>query len=212
MPITHHYWLAVAMVAGAFALIGATGWTEKAFRLVGTSLQLGGVLTVVWGILKTRADFNQAKVHSLLRRWLRQFPPLRPTKTTASAHSILPVPTAGGYAYSTHGSAPDQTLEGKLAHLEGVVKRLEIAQARTYGAVLDAQKSAQKNLDAATRHFTKQVNSVARKVETTATGGIHVSALGVILLFAGTVFSGTAPELHQILTPANIDSTQTSNE
>lgn len=84
MPITHHYWLAVAMVAGAFALIGATGWTEKAFRLVGTSLQLGGVLTVVWGILVPAAGCLQAtgsapdrpQVHPyrVMKAW-RRLPP-----------------------------------------------------------------------------------------------------------------------------------------
>ncbi|KLR58844.1 hypothetical protein OX89_05125 [Diaphorobacter sp. J5-51] len=73
-----------------------------------------------------------------------------------------------------------------MTHLEGIVKKLEDAQGRTHVAVVEAQAKAQEALD-------------AKKIESTATGGVHVSAVGVVLLFVGTIFGGAAPELEKWL-------------
>jgi hypothetical protein len=46
----------------------------------------------------------------------------------------------------------------------------------------------------------EQISFVERKIEETATNGAHISAVGVMLLFVGTIFGGAALELHQLLT------------
>lgn len=201
VPVTRHYWWAGAVVLVAVGVVWGFDWSEGAFRIAGTVLQLLGVLTVVWGILKTRTEFKQTKVRDLFAGWLKRFPPLHPPKVTVSGHIVLPGLVGEGYGHCTHGPSPDQTLEGRLTYLEGVVKNLSSAQGRTYIAVLQAEKKAQKALDAAAQQFAEQVEGVARKIEATATGGIHVSAVGVILLFVGTVCGGLAPELHSMLAP-----------
>ncbi|HWT19429.1 MAG TPA: hypothetical protein VN280_10975 [Variovorax sp.] len=198
-PITNHYWWAIAISIASIVLVGASGWTEKAFRLAGMSLQLGGVLTVVWGILKTRADFGQSTVRSQFKMWAKMFPPLHPPTITATANIALPGLTVEGYGYSTHGPAADQTIEGRLGHLEDIVKKVEIAQGRTHIAVLQAEKKAQQALDAQSLQLTGRIDAVARKIEITATGGVHVSAVGAVLLFVGTVLGSAAPELSQLL-------------
>lgn len=199
IPIARHYWWAIAVVLASTVLIGAFSWAEKAFRLAGMSLQLGGVLTVAWGILKTRADFGQPAVWSQFKRWANLFPPLHPPTITASGHIHLPGLVGKGYAYSTHGPAAEQTIEGRIEHLEGIVRKLEIAQGKTHIAVLQAEQKAQEALDVQTRQLFGQIDAVTRKIEVTATSGIHVSAVGVVLLFVGTVFGGAAMELHQLL-------------
>lgn len=83
-PINSYYWWAVAGIGMSIAGVGAFGWTEKSFRLAGMCLQLGGVLTVVWGILKTRADFGQPTVRSQFKAWMKVFPPLNPPAITVS--------------------------------------------------------------------------------------------------------------------------------
>ncbi len=201
VPITNHYWWAIAVASSSIAVVGAAGWTEKAFRLAGMSLQLGGVLTVAWGILKTRADFGQPTVRSQFKRWATMFPPLHPPTTTATGISVLPGPVGEGYGYSAHGPAADRTIEGRLEHLESIVKKLEMAQGRTHIAVLQAEKKAQQALDTQARQLSGQIDAVARKIEATATGGVHVSAVGVVLLFVGTVLGSAALELRQLLTP-----------
>lgn len=163
-------------------------------------LQLGGVFTVVLGILKTRTEFRHASVWSQFRSWAKVFPPLHPTKVTVSAHSIMPGLTGEGYMYSTHGPAADQTIEGRLGHLEDVIKKLESAHGRTYIAVLQAEKKAQKALDKQARQLSSQIDTVNGKIEATATGGLHISAGGAILIFFGTVFGGAGQELHRMMT------------
>lgn len=201
VPVTRHYWWAGAVVLVVAGAVWGFDWSERAFRIAGTVLQLGGVLTVVWGILKTRTEFKQTKVRDMFAGWLKRFPPLHPATTSISMNITFPGLVVEGYGHSTHGPSPDQTLEGRLTHLEGVVKNLASAQGRTHNAVLQAEKKAQKALDAAAQQFAEQVEGVARKIEATATGGIHVSAVGVILLFVGTVCGGLAPELHSLLAP-----------
>lgn len=201
VPITRHYWVAVALVAICFGGIGVSGWSEKAFRLTGTLLQLCGVLTVVLGILKTRADFRQEPVRSQFKRWTKMFPPLHPPTVKISMHGILPGITVEGHGYSTHGPATDQSFEGRLGHLEDVVKKLATAQGKTQIAVHQAEKKAQKALDEQARQLSGQINAVGKTIEVTATSGIHTSAMGVIWLFFGTVFGGAALELHKLLIP-----------
>lgn len=201
IPITRHYWVAFAVVAVTVVVLGACGWTEDAFRLSGMGLQLGGVFTVALGILKTRTEFRHASVWSQFRSWVKTFPPLHPPKMTASGHSSMPGLTGEGYGYSTHGPAADQTIEGRLGHLEDVVKKLAAAHGRTYIAVLQAEKKAQKALDEQARMLSSQIDTVHGKIEATATGGLHISAVGAILIFFGTVFGSAGHELHGLLTP-----------
>lgn len=65
----------------------------------------------------------------------------------------------------------------------------------------EAEKKAQQALDAQARRLVGQIDDVSKKVETTATGGAHVSGVGVVLLFVGTIFGGAATELSCIFGP-----------
>lgn len=199
VPITNHYWWAIAVASASIVMVGVSGWTEQGFRLAGMSLQLGGVLTVVWGILKTRADFGQPTVRSQFRRWAKTFPPLHPPTITATANMVLPGLVVEGYAYSTHGPAADQIIEGRLGHLESIIRKLEMTQGKTHIAVLQAEKKVQQSIDTQARQLSGQIDAVARRIEATATSGVNVSAVGVVFLFVGTILGGAALELHQLL-------------
>lgn len=201
VPVVPHYWWAIAVVGACLPVTGVYGWSEKAFRFSGMFLQLGGVLTVVWGILKTREEFGQPTVRSQFQRWFKEFPPCHPRTITASVNGILPGLVVEAYGYSAHGPSLDQTVEGRLRHLENIVKELEVAQGKTHIAVLQAEKKAQQALGAQARELVGQIDGVSKKVEMTATSGVHVSAFGVILLFFGTIFGSAAPELSCLMTP-----------
>ena len=195
VPINSYYWWAIAGVGISIASVGTFGKTEQSFRLTGMCLQLGGVLTVVLGILKTRADFGQPTVRSQFKAWIKVFPRLHPPAVTLSVNGILSGLSGRGYLHTTHGPSADQTIEGRVTHLEGIVKKLEDAQGRTHVAVVEAQAKAQEALDAQARQLSGQIDAVSKKIESTATGGVHVSAVGVVLLFVGPIFGGAAPEL-----------------
>ena len=200
VPITRHYWWTLGVVSVALFAVAASGWAEQVTRLVGMLLQLGGVLTVVWGILETRADFAQPTIRSQFKDWFKRFPLLYPPSRTVTVNGIFPAMIGKAEAYSTHGPASDQSIEGRMAHLESIVNELEMAQAQTRIAVRNAQEKAEQALEAHASQLASQIDVIARRIETTATGGIHISAAGVILLFVGTVFGGTAPDLCRWLT------------
>ena len=197
VPIVGVYWWAIAVVIASVAVTGLCGWTEKAFRITGMFLQLGGVLTVVWGILKTRSDFGQPTVRSQFKSWFKEFPSFHPRQVTSKVTIDASLSGLFGdiYAYSTHGPATDTTLEGRVKHLEGIVKELSEGQAKAQIAVRRAEQKAQEALNAQSSWLVVQIADVSKRVETTATGGVHLSAVGVVLLFVGTVFGGAAPEL-----------------
>lgn len=200
-PVKTHYWWALAVVVFFVAMAGVLGWSEKAFRLLGMGLQLGGVLTVVWGILKTRADFGQPTVGSQFGLWFKAFPQWNPPPIVLSVNPIELGVFGGGHLICTSGPAANQTVEGRLGHLESIVKKLEEAHGKMHIAVLEAEKKAQQSLDAQARQLVGQIDDVSKKIEATATGGVHVSAVGVFLLFFGTVFGSAAPELSHLLMP-----------
>lgn len=199
VPVVRYYWWAMAVVVASVGVTGVCGWTEKAFRLTGMLLQLFGVLIAVVGILKTRADFGQPTVRSQFRAWYKTFPPFRPRTLSASVNATLPGPSVEAYAHTTHGPSADRSVDGRLGHLESIVKKLEEAQGKTHIAVLQAQKKAQQALDAQARQLVGRIDGVSKKIEATATGGVHLSAFGVVLLFFGTIFGGAAPELSNLL-------------
>ena len=159
VPINSYYWWAIAGVGISIASVGTFGKTEQSFRLTGMCLQLGGVLTVVLGILKTRADFGQPTVRLQFKAWIKVFPRLHPPAVTLSVNGILSGLSGRGYLHTTHGPSADQTSEGRVTHLEGIVKKLEDAQGRTHVAVVEAQAKAQEALDAQARQLSGQIPS-----------------------------------------------------
>ena len=98
-------------------MAGVLGWSEKAFRLLGMGLQLGGVLTVVWGILKTRADFGQPTVGSQFGLWFKAFPRWNPPPIVLSVNPIELGVFGEGHLICTSGPAANQTVEGRIGHL-----------------------------------------------------------------------------------------------
>ena len=201
VPVAPHYWYAVVVVMASLAVMWMCGWTEKAFRITGMVLQLIGVLATVWGIWRTRSDFAQPSVCSQFSSWLRTFPRWNPPPIELSVKPIEVGLFGEAHAISTSGPSVDQTVEGRLAHLENIVKKMEVEQAKTHIAVIEAERKAQHAIDAQALALGGQIDEVSKKVETTATSGVHVAAFGVILLFFGTIFGGAAPELHCLLTP-----------
>lgn len=200
VPISSHFWSAVAVVLASVLLVWAYDWHEKAFRLTGMGLQLAGVLTVVWGISKTRADFGHKAIVAIFKVWLKSFPPFLPRTVTGTATGIFAPLTVEAYGTTSHGPSPDQSLEGRLTHLEQVMSNLDKALGRVEVTVYKTMKETERAIEEKARHLASKIDNVDGKIEATATGGLYISAVGAIFLFVGTVFGGAGPELQQLLT------------
>lgn len=205
VPVAPHYWFALMIVAGAFVVTWMFGWSEQAFRLAGMCLQVGGGGAVLWEIVKTRADFKQPSVRSQFRDWLNAFPQRNPPQQTVSADGIFwGDSSAVLHVSTTHGPSADQTVEGRLKHLEEITKALELNQGRLHSAFRETERKLQKDLDMRARLLTGRIENVVKLLETTATSGIHISGFGVVLVFFGTIFGGMAPEISGALTSSQL--------
>ena len=194
-----HAWLALAVTAVAVFIAFRTGASEPTIRLTGMLLQLLGVGTVAWGVAQTRSQFGHASLWSLFRSWVRRFPPFRPKTIIGYASGVMPGFT--GHAYGTVSPAPLQnpTMEERVALLEAHEKELRQGlrqheqrleqHVRQAAAALADEASARERV----------VQDILRRLETTATGGIHITAIGAVWLFAGVILGTGSGEIANLL-------------
>ncbi|WP_353399974.1 hypothetical protein [Hydrogenophaga sp. 5NK40-0174] len=163
------------------------------------SMQLLGILTVVWGLNRTRAEFGQPGIGSQFRDWIKRFPPYPLPKVVATGTTTFPPLESQIHVHSTSGPPQDESVEGRLLHVEKLVRNLESANGRMQSQVLQLERKVERDLETHRRSIAAQVDTVERKIESTATSGVHISAVGVVLLFVGTVLASAAPEIQKLL-------------
>jgi hypothetical protein len=170
-------WLCAAVICAALVISLRPHTTEPVIRLTGLVLQLLGIGTVIWGISETRALFGHPSLASNANAWLSRFPLLRRNVVLAvgsATHSL----TAGGKvrAYGTQGPGANPTIDARLEALEKIVASIHerIMQTKKemeedYQKTRDALKREKKSRQAEDR-------AIREKLETTGTGGVHISA------------------------------------
>lgn len=194
-----HFWITIAVIAVALYLSLRPGASEPVIRWTGGVLQLLGVITVVWGIAETRAFFGHAPILSVASRWLGRFPLVRQNVVVGVgiAEGISAVGRARGYV--TAGAGANPTVEDRVAALERNIghlndrinetfKEMDAGFQEVKGALSD-EKEARVAEDKRTREM----------LETTATGGVHISAMGAAWLFVGVILSTAAIEIERWL-------------
>jgi hypothetical protein len=190
-----HVWIAIGITAVALIICLRPGATERCIRLTGLALQLLGVGTVIWGISVTRNFFGHKPILVTAKNWLRRFPLLKQHHTLAASGITLSGLVGNARAHGTHGAGVNPSLEARIAALE-----------RNITAIHERITDTQRELDQRFRKAdevaaTERMERVAEDqklrgmLEATATGGIHISAIGAVWLFFGVILSTAAPEL-----------------
>jgi hypothetical protein len=168
--------------------------TEQTFRLAGLVLQVFGTTTVIWAVLRTRKDWGLERLRSISLKWLKRFPKLRRHATlypnSMQSGSTLDV------ARLTRALRP---LDGELtvdtlATL--VTENLQILQDRISAAEQGLETkllSLNLSLEAADRARKEEAEAIRRELLKSATGSLHISAIGAAWLIVGIIL-GTAPK------------------
>ena len=190
-----HFWLAVAITGIALLISLRPGTAESTIRLCGLVLQILGIGTVAWGISETRALFGRVSLFAVGTSWLRRFPPFQPRGVSASANLTLGADTMRARGHGTERADPNATPEARLDVLEKNILRIHEridhalremdTEFRNLGADLEREEQARAAEDQAIRH----------KLETSETGGIHVTAMGALWLLVGVTLSTASPEI-----------------
>ena len=194
-----YVWLCVSVCAVAVAVIVRHGATEPAVRLVGLVLQLGGIVTVVWGIVETRQFFGMQSPLRAFRGWLSRFPLRRRTIVGAvgAAVSASDALSARGHtSWPIDATAPLEQrvliLERNLPLIQERISGFQAEVDRTTHALKDQMKSEEQHRLA----LSQQVQS---QLKTYGTGGLHISAIGAVWVFLGTVLGTASLEISALL-------------
>lgn len=190
-----HFWLTIAVTGIALFISLRPGTEEPVIRFSGLALQILGIGTVAWGISETRALFGRPSLFAVAKSWLLRFPPFHSGVVSGTANIDLGGLTMSGRGYSMDNAGPNATPEARIEVLEKnigrVNERIDQTQRemdtefRNADAALKQEEQARDAEDQAIRH----------KLETSETGGIHVTAMGALWLLVGVTLSTASLEI-----------------
>ena len=190
-----YVWIAVVSTAVALLICLRPGAGEPLIRWAGLVLQLLGVATVVWGLAETRAFFGHTPIFRAAKGWIARFPLRKRNITLSAAGAASATATGTMRGHATHGPGPNPTTETRLDALE---KNIAAVHDRITGTEKEMDQRFHKtneSLAAETTARTAEDERTRGMLETTATGGVHISAIGATWLFVGVFLSTAAPEL-----------------
>lgn len=168
---------------------------EVVIRIAGMVLQLLGIGTVAWGIHITRKEFGHPSVFTVWRKRLNRFPAFGNRGATGSSNITLPPMTGSGRGYSSVSAGTNPTIDARIQALE---ENLKLVNARVSQTHNEMDQGFRKQSDAFKQE--QQIRSdedrdIRAKMESTNTGGLHISAMGALWLAVGVVMSSIPSEL-----------------
>jgi tetrahydromethanopterin S-methyltransferase subunit F len=187
--------LAIGVVVAAALVALRPGTTEPLVRWTGLVLQLLGIATVIIGIEQTRRLFNHPSLLSLAEAWFRQFPPFKRKIVVGAAAASLGIAGMKARGYVTSNPPPNANLEERVASLERNVGHLN---KRIDDAFQELNKTESEQKAALEREKQERVaedTKIASKLETSGTGGLHISAIGALWLLIGVTLGTGSVEI-----------------
>ena len=183
------------VIAAPAAFIVFVGASEAAIRYTGMGLQLLGIGTVAWGIHTTRKEFDHPSVFAVWRKRLNRFPSFGGREIAGSAHITLPAMTVSARGYGSVDAGENPTIDARVQALEENLKRVNDRVSQTQN---EMDQGFRKQCDALKQE--QQVRSdedqrIRVKMESTETGGLHISAMGALWLSIGVIMSAIPCEL-----------------
>ena len=194
LKINHPHLWTLILTIGIALLVVIIFPTESCIRITGMVLQLCGVGSVVWGISETRELFGEpsifgilkSKIKSILKRNIT----LRIDDLTSNVHFSDNVRISQRRPIGNNQSLKERitTLEKNFEFIDSDIKGLQ--------EEMDIQKSEIfRRINEEKERNQIEINLIHEKLKESATGGIHISALGASWLFFGVILSSLAPEL-----------------
>jgi len=191
-------WFTIVVIAGSMIQVLYISSSEASFRITGLILQLFGIATVAYGIHETRKIFKHPSYFSLAKDWLKRFPKFGGRIRLLSSN-IQATTTAGKARCNVWMNAKDGSNDERIKALE---VNLESVNKRLCEAQNQIDQSDRKNeQDLKNEHDvrTKADREILDKIEAIETGGIYISAMGIVWLFAGVIISSVPSELSKLL-------------
>ncbi|HWG87943.1 MAG TPA: hypothetical protein VN679_09200 [Candidatus Acidoferrales bacterium] len=190
-----YVYFAVVYVALGIAIIYSCGNTERAIRLVGGALQIMGLSTVIWGIAATRKQFGHTSGLRLAASWFRRCPIVRRTAYLEPDGITVGASLIGIRLTSVFTPKPDLSFAERLTVIEKGILTVQQRVSDAESQMDQERGNTHGKIAAETNARERGDKEVMKQLEGASTGGVYISAIGTLWLFAGLVLSTASPEL-----------------
>jgi hypothetical protein len=188
-------WLTLIVVVAALIVALWIGASERLIRLTGLIFQLFGIATVIRGIELTRRLFGHPTLLSAASEWWKQYPPYRRGVVIGVGTAEIAVTGGKARGYVTSNPPANAMLEQRVASLEANVRHLNKRIDDSLRELDEIEREQKEALKQERQERTAEDNKIAAKLETSNTGGLHISAIGALWLFIGVALSTAGPEI-----------------
>ena len=189
------FWLCICVCAAAVVVMFQQGVTEPAVRLVGLGLQVGGLVTVVWGIVETRQFFGMQSPLEAFRGWVSRFPLHKRPAITAVSATFDGCNTISASGYTSWPIDSTVDLEQRVLMLERNLPLIQERISSVQGEFNRVTQELKGELKSEAQHRLALSQHVQSQLMTYGTGGLHISAIGAVWVFIGTVLGTASPEI-----------------
>jgi hypothetical protein len=190
-------WLACAGIVVAVALgTVCVAEPEARVRYAGTVLQVGGLLTVAWGLRDMRRLFKRPSLGSAAATWLHHllsaFGRPKPAVVGASAVALA---WATLDARAVVGPGPDATIPERLAAVEARIKELQLELGESSNKLSNQIAAVSRDVQAERQQRETAGEQATRSLEAVAVGGLHLEVVGLTWLISGVICTSIPSEL-----------------
>jgi hypothetical protein len=190
-----YVWLALAVSIAALVIALRPGTTEPVIRLTGLVLQILGIGTVAWGISETRTLYGHKPLFAVARGWIERFPLRKRNFVLGAAGIASATAFSRARGHVTHGTPPNPTVEERLDALEKNIGALHKRIGATQKELDEELAKLKTSVSEETRQREQEDQGNRKLIEMTATGGVHISAIGAVWLFVGVILSTAGVEI-----------------
>ena len=172
---------------------------EASIRITGLVLQILGIATVAWGIKETRELFGQPSLLEAGAMWLKSFPPFGGRVISGSGHAVLGSIASGRSGYSLAPIDPNSSIDERLAAIEINLNFIHQRITHTQSNLEQKATAISETIKTETAIREQEIEKTHSKIEAASTGGLYISATGVLWLFIGVIMSTVPNELIRLL-------------
>lgn len=196
----HSYLIISILTIGMAVLISLVFRTEACIRITGMVLQLLGVYSVIVGIDKTRELFGEPSFYTISRDWLLSLIRKRKKSNLTASASLKMDSNLSAHLSLRHSSMGlKTTLKERVLSLEKNIKYIDEDIKYLQEKVKNQNAELLKTINNKSETNQKEIDKINQKLMESATGGIHISALGASWLFFGVILSSLSNEIACLL-------------
>jgi hypothetical protein len=154
-----------------------------------------GLFTVAWGVAETRKQFGHPSLFKVGIALLRRFPAFNRSITLAASASCQANSSSSARGYQTYGAGENPNVESRLAAIEKNISAINERIDATQREMDTEFRNVKTSLSQESQNRASADQAISKQLEVTATGGVHISLMGVVWLFIGVVLTNASQEI-----------------